>query len=72
MASTTAPQLRTPGVIAQELGVPLDRVLYVLRTRAHIRPIGRAGILRLYSPGAVEAVREELRQMSRRREVVCG
>lgn len=55
------PQLRTPGVIAEELGVPLSRVLYVLRTRSHaIRPIGRAGILRLYDRSAVEAVRNEL------------
>jgi hypothetical protein len=63
------PQLRTPGVIAAELGEPLGRVLHVLRTRAHlIKPIGRAGILRLYSP-AVEMVRAALQDMARRREV---
>lgn len=53
------PQLRTPGVIASELDVPLSRVLYILRTRG-IRPIGRAGILRLYDRSAVELVRVEL------------
>jgi hypothetical protein len=62
------PQLRTPGVIAAELNESLGRVLYVLRTRAHlIKPIGRAGCLRLYSPAAVEAVRNELHRMERRK-----
>jgi len=61
------PQLRTPGVIAEELDAPLSRVLYVLRKRAHdIRPIGRAGVLRLYDRRAVEAVRHELREMDQR------
>ena len=58
------PQLRTPGVIAAELGVPLDRVLYVLQKRSRdIRPIGRAGCLRIYDRAAVEAVRNELHEM---------
>jgi hypothetical protein len=62
------PQLRTPGIIAAELGTPLSRVLYVLRKRSHeIRPIGRAGVLRLYDKHAVEMVREELREMAQRR-----
>jgi hypothetical protein len=63
MANDT-PQLRTPGVIAAELGAPLSRVLYVLRTRSHlIKPIGRAGILRLYDRTAVDTVRGILREM---------
>ncbi|MHB1424761.1 MAG: hypothetical protein ACYC3I_16445 [Gemmataceae bacterium] len=63
------PQLRTPGVIAAELGVCLSRVLYVLRTRGHfIRPIDRAGVLRLYDQAAVEKVGTVLRAMDRRRE----
>jgi hypothetical protein len=62
------PQLRTPGVIADELGVPLTRVLYVLR-KYNVRPIGRAGILRLYDCRAVDAVRDALREMDRRQEV---
>jgi hypothetical protein len=61
------PQLRTPGVIAAELDAPLARVLYVLRKRA-IKPIGRAGILRLYDQAAVETVRETLREMDQRPE----
>jgi hypothetical protein len=63
------PQLRTAGVIAAELDAPLTRVLYILRTRKHlIRPIGRAGVLRLYDRQAVEMVRNELREMDRRHE----
>jgi hypothetical protein len=53
------PQLRTPGVIAAELGAPLTKVLYILRTRP-IEPIGRAGILRLYDREAVALVRKAL------------
>ena len=66
--STSIPQLRTPGVIADELGAPLPRVLYILRKRSHdIKPIGRAGVLRLYDRQAVEEVRNELSQMADRR-----
>jgi hypothetical protein len=64
------PQLRTPGVIASELEAPLSRVLYVLRTRGHIiKPIGRAGVLRLYDRAAVEMVRDALREADRRQGV---
>ena len=64
------PQLRTPGVIADELGAPLSRVLYVLRKRNQdIKPIGRAGVLRLYDLTAVEAVRNELDAMDQRQGV---
>jgi hypothetical protein len=66
--SNDTPQLRTPGVIAAELNTPLSRVLYILRKRG-IRPIGRAGILRLYDRTAVEMVREALRQMDQRQAV---
>jgi hypothetical protein len=66
-----APQLQTPGVIADELGVPVSRVLYVLQKRSHdIRPIGRAGVLRLYDRAAVEMVRNELQTMDQRHLVV--
>jgi hypothetical protein len=55
------PQLRTPGIIAAELGVPLSRVVYVLRARSHIiKPIGRAGCLRLFDRAAVEMVRDAI------------
>lgn len=54
------PQLRTPGVMARELCVPLHRVLHVLATRKHIRPSARAGTLRLYDSHALAQVRQEL------------
>jgi hypothetical protein len=61
------PQLRTVGVIARELGEPVARVLYILRTRSHqIRPVGRTGTIRVFDRRAVEQVREALRQTGRR------
>jgi hypothetical protein len=65
MANDT-PRLRTPGVIAAEVDEPLNRVLYILRTR-DIKPIGRAGCLRLYDRTAVDSVREALRAMAQRK-----
>jgi hypothetical protein len=62
-----APTLITPGVIASELGVPLHRVLHVLRTRAHIKPSARAGTLRLFDRHAVAMVRHELNAIDARR-----
>jgi hypothetical protein len=62
------PQLRTPGVIAAELDVPLSRVLYVLRSRT-IKPIGRDGVLRLYDRSAVVLVRVALREIDQRQGV---
>lgn len=60
-------RLRTPGRLAVELGVPLHRVLHVLRTRLHIRPAARAGTLRLYDAAAVAQVRHELNAQDARR-----
>ena len=68
MANDNPPQLRTAGIIADELGAPLSRVLYILRHR-NIKPIGRAGVLRLYDHAAVETVRAVLREMDRRQGV---
>jgi hypothetical protein len=65
--STSAPRLRTPGVIAAELSAPLHRVLHVLATRPHIRPAARAGTLRLYDRRAVAMVRHELNAIDDRR-----
>lgn len=61
------PRLITPGVIAEEVGVPLHRVLHVLRTRPHIRPAARAGTLRLYDTRAIAMVRHELHAIDGRR-----
>lgn len=61
------PKLITVGIIARQLTVPLHRVLHVLRTRRHIRPLARAGTLRLYDSEAVAMVRHELSAMDARR-----
>lgn len=61
------PKLRTPGVLATDLGEPLHRVLYVLRTRAHIQPSAQAGRLRLYDREAVAMLRQELSAIDARR-----
>lgn len=60
MRTADAPQLRTPGVLAELLAVPLHRVDYILRTRPHIRPTARAGRLRLYDNEALAMLRHEL------------
>ena len=65
--SDPTPKLRTPGVLAEDLGQPLHRVLYVLRSRQHIRPAAMAGRLRLYDRDALEAIRVELARMDARR-----
>lgn len=61
-----SPKLRTPGVLAAELGEPLHRILYILRSRPHIRPTARAGRLRLYDREAVALVRYELNTIDAR------
>jgi hypothetical protein len=67
--STThsVPNLFTPGVIAAELDAPLHRVLHILATRRHIRPVARAGMLRLYDRRTVAMVRHELNAIDARR-----
>jgi hypothetical protein len=59
--------LLTPGKIADELGVALPRVLYVLATRRHIAPAARAGTIRLYDRDALAAIRHEVNAMDARR-----
>ncbi len=68
MADRPVARLRTPGVLAADLDVPLHRVLYVLRTRGHIRPSARAGCLRLYDREAVALIRHELNAIDARQE----
>ncbi len=53
MRTRVVPSLLTSGRIANELGVSLPRVLYILATRRHILPAARAGTLRLFDRQAV-------------------
>ena len=68
MTDRAVARLRTPGVLAADLDVPLHRVQYVLRSRAHITPSARAGRLRLYDREAVALIRHELNAIDARRE----
>jgi hypothetical protein len=67
MRTPTVPSLLTPGRIAERLGVPLPRILYVLSTRPHIQPSARAGCLRLFDYHAVAQIRHELNAIAARR-----
>ncbi len=67
MKTEVPPQLTTAGRIAAELGDTLQRVQYVLQTRQHIRPVARAGTLRLFDREAVAMIRHELSAMDARR-----
>ncbi len=68
MTDRPVAKLRTPGVLAADLDVPLHRVLYILQTRDHIKPSARAGQLRLYDRAAVALVRHELNAIDARRD----
>jgi len=59
--------LRTPGVIARMLGVPLHRVTYVLRTRQYICPAATAGRLRVFDSAGIAEIRHALNAMDARR-----
>jgi len=70
--STDVPTALTPGRIAEVLGAPLPRVLYILRTRPHIRPVIRAGRLRVYDSRALAQVRYELNKIDAQRHRTDG
>lgn len=61
----TVPVLTT-GRIAQQLGQPLHRIQYVLRTRPHIRPRAMAGRMRVYDEAGLAAIRAELARIDDR------
>lgn len=65
--SNSPPSLVTVGVIACELGVPVDRVCRVLRTRPHIKPRAYAGNVRLFDNVAIAQVRHEINAIDARR-----
>lgn len=56
----------TSGQIAQEMNEDRDRVAYALR-KTGTEPIGRAGIVRLFAPSAVDIVRKFLAGTGQRR-----
>jgi len=72
MAMRPEPALNTAGRIAQTLGVPLHRILYILRSRKHIRPTARAGRLRLYNLASIASIRHELNAIDARQSAREG
>jgi DNA-binding transcriptional MerR regulator len=54
--SNRIPKLRTVRVVAEDLGVSIWRVRYLLKKHA-VKPVGRAGSLRVFSKEAVEILR---------------
>jgi hypothetical protein len=54
----------TIGAIARELGEPIHRIQYAVKTRG-IEPESVAGNLRIFPPGTVEYVAEILREIDR-------
>lgn len=65
-----AVKFKTPGVIAEILGVSLHRVQYILRTRPHIQHKATAGTIRLYDLEAVAQVRHEINAIDARRDAL--
>lgn len=63
--AVSPPSLPTVGKIAADLGEPLHRVAYAIRSRG-IRPSAHAGRLRLYDRAAVARIRQALAAMSGR------
>jgi len=67
MKQTCLPRLATPCEVARLLGVPLHRVLYVLRSRPYILPRAIAGAARCFDDDAIARVRHELTAIDARR-----
>lgn len=65
--NSAPPRLVTVGVIASELGVSVDRVCRILRTRPHIKPRAYAGNVRLFDNAAIAQVRHEINAIDARK-----
>jgi len=65
--------LLTTGTIAQQLGEDRDHVSYALR-KVGAKPIGRAGLVRLFDESVLEMVRSFLasKQTYRKEGVLCS
>ena len=68
--ATTVLALRPKdAAIAAELGIPVDRVCRILRSRPHVSTRAFAGNTRLFDNAAIAEVRHELNAIDARREV---
>ena len=59
-------EMRTPRVLAEQFGVKVDQVLYVIRSRA-IEPATVVGGYRVFDSYGVELVRSALEKIADRR-----
>ncbi len=57
------------GQIAEEIGEDRDRVSYAIR-KAGVKPIGRAGLVRLFPQSAVATVKDFLQEKRDQKEHV--
>lgn len=53
-------KLLTVGLIAKQLNLPIHKVLYLITSR-NIRPIQRAGSLRVFSEDTIDILRAEMK-----------
>ena len=60
--SESIPRLLTVGVIAQQCGVPLHKVEYLIKARG-IKPLGMAGHSRVFTEADAERIAAELQRM---------
>ncbi len=61
----------TTGQVAQQANIPLWKAQYLIKTRG-IKPIGRAGVMRMFSPDVVGVLRSELHSIQAKKERVAG
>jgi hypothetical protein len=57
----------TVGEVVKKLDCPIWRVQWLLRT-CDVKPIGRAGVLRLYEPNVMDVLQKELDSIQKRRD----
>lgn len=65
--AASAPLVPTVGEISRRLGAPQHRIEYIVRSR-DIRPVSRAGNIRVFDESAVQFIASELRRIDQERE----
>jgi len=60
MHTEPPPALATLGTVSEQLGQPVHRIAYILRTRKHIQPTATAGRLRLFNQQTIELIKAEI------------
>ena len=66
-AAVGEPPLERERILAEACGVSVDRVRQMLRRTPHIKPIARAGIVRLFPPESIAQLRHALNAQDARR-----